>query len=105
MLNTIANTTRRSNRMLECTSVTFRMHDDVSSNVASVAMKKKYVAARSMSKSTVIRTQLWSRSPPTTLQTTPPTTRRAPLLSPGCSKHFNGPVVSKSLGSSPTSEG
>ena len=55
---TIANMTKKSNRMFECTSTIFEMHDDVSMNSASVAMKKKYAAARSTSKSTVIRTQL-----------------------------------------------
>ena len=59
----IASMTKRSNKTPECTSVTFGMHDGVSSNIASVAMKNKYATARSTSKSTVIRTQLWSRSP------------------------------------------
>ena len=44
--------------MLECTSVISRMRDGVSSNVASVAMKMKYAAARSTSKSATIWTQL-----------------------------------------------
>ena len=56
----IASTTRRSNRTLECTTVISGMHDGVSSSVASVAMKMKYAAARSTSKSTVTQTQLWS---------------------------------------------
>ena len=54
MPNTIANTTRRSNRMLECTSAT--------------SMKTKYAAAKSMSRSMETQTQLLSRSTPTTLQ-------------------------------------
>ena len=69
--------------MLECTSVTFGMHDGVSSNVASVAMKMKYAVARSMSKSTVIQTQLWSRSPPAMLQIPAPTTQKAPSFHQG----------------------
>ena len=71
-LNTTANTTRRSTRTSECTSTIFEMHDDVSTNTASVAIKKKYAAARSTSKSTVTRTQLSSRSMPATLQTMAP---------------------------------
>ena len=47
-----ASTTKRSNKMLEYTSATSRMHDIESSNVVSVAMKMKYAAARSTSKST-----------------------------------------------------
>jgi hypothetical protein len=43
----IASTTKRSNRMPECTSVTFGMHDDVSINVTSDSMKMKYNASRS----------------------------------------------------------
>ena len=74
--NTIANMTKRSNRTLECTSATFGMRDDVSSNVASVTMKMKYVAARSTSRSTATRTQPSSLSLTATLQTTVSTTLR-----------------------------
>ena len=105
VLNITANPTRRSTRMSECTSTISEMHDDVSTNAASVAMKKKYAAARSMSKSTLTRTQLSSRSMPTTLQTMAPTTPKGPRHSRGRFKHFNGPVVSKSLGLSPTRDG
>ena len=104
-LNITANPTRRLTRTSECTSTIFEMHDDVSTNAASVAMKTKYAATRSTSKSMVTRTQLLSRSPTATLQTTAPTTPRGPQHSQGRSKHFSGPVVSKSLGSSPTREG
>ena len=55
--------------MSKCTSTISEMWDDVSTNTASATMKKKYVAARSMSKSMVTRTQLLSRSTPATLQT------------------------------------
>ena len=58
MLSIIANTTKRSNRTPECTSVTSRMHDGVLINAASGAMKLKYDAARSTSESTVIQTRL-----------------------------------------------
>ena len=68
--------TRRSTRTSECTSTNFEMHDDVSTNAASVAMNMKYVAARSTSKSTVTQTQLSSHSSAATLQTTAPTTPR-----------------------------
>ena len=81
------------------------MHDDVSTNAASVAVKKKYATTRSMSKSMVTRTQLSSRSTPAMLQTTVPTTPKGPQHSKGRSEHFSGLVVSKSLGSSPTREG
>jgi hypothetical protein len=66
-LNITANTTRRSTRMSECTSTIFEMHDDVSTSAASIAIKKKYTAARSMSRSTTTRTQLSSRSTPAML--------------------------------------
>ena len=61
--NITTNTTRRSTRTFECTSTIYEMHDDVSMNAASAAMKKKYAAARSTSKSTVTQTQLLSHSP------------------------------------------
>ena len=105
MPNTIANTTRRSNRTLECTLATSGMHDSASSNIASVAMKTKYVAARSTSRSMATRTQLSSRSTPATLQLTPTTTPKGPQRLCGRSKHFSGPVVSKSQGASPMREG
>ena len=54
--NTFANTTRRSTRTFECTSIISEMHDDVSTSAASVAMKKKYTAIKSMSKSLVTQT-------------------------------------------------
>ena len=103
--NTITNTTRRSNRMLEYILATSRMCGGVSSNVALVAMKTKCVAARSTSRSTATRTQPSSLSLTATLQTTVSTTLRGLQLSQGRSKHFGGPVVSRSLGSSPTKEG
>ena len=53
---TIANMTKKSNRMFECTSTIFEMHDDASMNAALVTMKTKYATARSTSKSTVTRT-------------------------------------------------
>ena len=52
----IASTTKRSNRTPECTSVTFGMHDGVSINVVSGAMKMKYDVAESTSRSTVTQT-------------------------------------------------
>ena len=103
-LNTIANTTRRSNRMLECTSATSEMRDGVSSIVASVAMKTKYVAAKSTSRSMTTRTQPSSLSLMAMLQTTVSTTLRGLQLSQGHSEHFGGPVVLRSLGSSPMKE-
>ena len=54
--NIPANTTRRSTRTFGCTSTISEMHNDVSTNVALVAMKMKYAAARSTSKSTVTQT-------------------------------------------------
>ena len=103
--NTIANMTRRLNKTLECTSATSGMHDGVSSNVTLVAIKTKYAAARSTSRSMATQTQPSSRSLMAMLQTTAPTTLRGPQLSQGRSEHFGGPVVSRSLGSSPTKEG
>ena len=61
-LNITANPTRRSTRTSECTSTISVMHDDVLMNAALVAMKTKYAADRSTSKSTVTRTQLSRRS-------------------------------------------
>ena len=104
-LNIIASMTRRSTKTSECTSTTSRMHDDVSTNAALVAMKKKYAAARSTSKSMVTQTQLLSHSPPATLQTMAPIIPKGPQHSRGRFEHFSGPMVLKSLGSSPTKEG
>ena len=87
----IASTTRRSNRTLECTSVTSGMHDDVSTNVALVAMKMKYAATRSMSRSTATRTQPSSQLPVAMLQLTVLTTSRGPRHSQGRSEHFSAP--------------
>ena len=101
----IASMTKRSNRMPECSSVTSGMHDSVSINIASGAMKMKYDAAKSTSESTVIQTQLWSRSSLAILLISAPTTRKGPLRSPGRSERSSGPVVSKSLGLSPMKEG
>ena len=101
----IASTTKRSNRTPECTSVTFGMHDGASINVASGAMKMKYDATRSTSESTVIRTQLWSRSSSAILSMSVPVARKGPLRSPGHSERSSGPVVSKSPESSPMKEG
>ena len=61
-LNITVNLTRRLTRTSGCTSTISEMHDDVSTNAASVAMKTKYVAARSTSKSTATRTQPSSQS-------------------------------------------
>jgi len=58
--NITANMTKRSTRMSECTSTISEMHDDISTNAASVATKKKYITARSMSKSMETQTQLSS---------------------------------------------
>ena len=69
--------------MLECTSATSGMHDGVSSNVASVAMKTKYVATRSTSRSTETQTQLSSKLTSATLQPTPTTTLKAPSIYEG----------------------
>ena len=102
--NTIANTTRRSNRTLECTSATFGMCDGVSTNVASVVMKTKYVAARSMKRSTTTRTRPSSLFLTATPHTTMSITLRGPQLSLGRSKHSSGLVVLKSWGSSPMKE-
>ena len=59
MPNITANTTMRSTRTSECTSIISEMHDDVSTNTVSVATKK-YVVVRNTSKSTKTRTQLSS---------------------------------------------
>ena len=83
--NITANTTRRSTRASECTSTIFKMHDDVLTNATSVAMKKKYATARSMSKSTVTRTQLSNCSMPATLQMTASLTPKAPSIHEGAS--------------------
>ena len=69
--------------MLECTSATSGMHDGISSNVVSVAMKKKYAAIKSTSKSSVTQTQLSSRSMPAMLQITAPTTLKGPSIHEG----------------------
>ena len=102
--NTIANMTKRSNRTLEGTSTTFGMHNGVSSNVALVATKTKCVAARITKRSMATRTQPSSLSPTTMPQTTVSTTLRGLRLSQGHSKCFDGPMVLRSLGSSPMKE-
>ena len=86
--NTIASTTRRSNRMLEYISATSGMRDGVSSNVGPVTMKTKYVAARSTSRSTATRTQLSSQLTLATLQLMPTTTPKGPQHLRGRSEHF-----------------
>ena len=64
--------------MSECTSIIFEMHDDISTSAASIAMKKKYAAIKSTSKSLVTQTQLSSHSMPAMLQITAPTTPKGP---------------------------
>ena len=104
--NITANTIKRSTRTSECTSTISKMHDDVSMNVVSVAAKKKYATIRSTSKSTETWTQLSSHSTSAMLQIPMPTTTpKGPQHSRGRSKHFSGPMVLKSPGSSPTREG
>ena len=90
--------------MLEYISATSRMRDGISSNVALVAMKTKCVAARITKRSTATQTQPSSLSPTTTPQTTVPTTLRGLRLSQGHSECFDGPMVLRSPGSSPTKE-
>ena len=90
--------------MSGCTSIISETHDDVSTSAVSVIMKKKYAAVKSTTKSSVTRTQLSSRSMLAMLQLTPTTIPKAPQHLQGRSEHFNGPMVSKSLGSSPTRE-
>ena len=104
-LNITTNPTRRSTKTFECASTISEMHDDVSNNAASVAMKMKCATARSTSKSTVTQTQLLSHSLPAMLQTTAPTNPKGPQHSRGHSEHFSGLVVSKSLGLSPMKGG
>ena len=87
--------------MLECTSATSGMHDGVSSNVASVAMKTKYAAARSMSRSTETQTQLSSRSTSATLQLTSTTTPKGLQCLRGRFEHSNGPRGFKITGVEP----
>ena len=60
--NITANTTRRSTRTSGCNSTIVEMHDGVSMNADSVAMKMKSSAVRSMNKSIVTQTQLSSHS-------------------------------------------
>ena len=72
--------------MLEYILATSEMRSGVSSTVALVTMKTKYVAARSTSRSTATRTQPSSLSLTATLQMTVLTTLRGPQLSPGRSK-------------------
>ena len=53
--------------MSERTSTISETRDDVSMSAVSVAMKKKYTAVKSTSKSSVTQTQLSSRSTPAML--------------------------------------
>ena len=69
--------TKRSTRTFECTSTISETRDDVSTSAISVVMKK-YTAAKSMSKSSVTRTQLSSHSMPAMLQTMALTTLKVP---------------------------
>jgi len=102
VLNTFANMTRRLTRTSECTLIISETHDDVSMSAALVAMKKKYAAIKSMSKSSVTWTQLSSHSIP---QITTATILKGPQHSRGLSEHSSGPMVLKSLGSSPMKDG
>ena len=101
----IASTTKRSNRMPECTSATFEMHDGVSINDVLGAMKMKYDIPRSTSKSTITQTQLWSRSSSAILPISALIARKGPQCSPGHSEHSSGPAASKSPESSPMKGG
>ena len=91
--------------MFECTSIISETHDDVSTSAASVSIKMKYAVVKTTSKSLVTWTQLSRRSTPATLQITALTTLKGPSHSRGHSEHSSGPVISKSLGSSPMREG
>ena len=64
MSTTFTNTTRKSTRTSEHTSTISEMRDDISTSIVFLAMKKKYTAIKSMSKSSVIRTQPSSHSMP-----------------------------------------
>ena len=101
-LTTLANTTRKSTRTSEHTSTISKMRDIISKGAVSLAMKKKYAAVKNMSKSSVIWTQPSSHSTP---QITTATIPKGSELSRGHFEHSSGPMVSKSLGSSPTRDG
>ena len=90
--------------MIEYILATSGMHGSISSNVALVAMKTKCIAARITKRSTATQTQPSSLSLTTTLQMTVSTALRGLQLSQGHSEHFGGPVVLRSLGSSPMKE-
>jgi len=61
---TITKMTRKSTETFGCTSTISDTCDDVSTSAALAIMKKKYAAAKSMSKSSVIQTQPSSHSTP-----------------------------------------
>ena len=90
--------------MLEYILAISRMRGGVSSNIALVAMKMKYVAARITKGSTATQTQPSSLSSTTMPQITVSTILRGLWLSQGHSECFDGPVVLRSPGSSPTKE-
>ena len=95
---TLTNTTRKLPKTSEHTSTIFETHDVISTGAVSLAMKKKYAAVKSTSKSSVIQTQPSSRSTSATPQIMTATIPKGLEHSRGHSEHFNGPVVSKSLG-------
>ena len=90
--------------MLEYISATSGMRGGVSSTVALVATKTKYVAARITKGSTATQTQPSSLSPTTTPQIMVSTILRGLRLSQGHSERFDGPMVLRSPGSSPMKE-
>ena len=100
-MNKFANMTRRSTRTSERTTTISETRDDVLTSAVFLAMKKKYGTVKSTSKSSVIQTEPSSHSMSVTPTAMIP---KGPKHSQGHSRYSSGPVVSKSLGSSPTKD-
>ena len=102
---TLANMTKKSTKMSECTSTISETRHIISTGAVSLAMKRKYVGVKKTSKSSVIRMQPSSHLTPAMLQNLTVMILKGPEHSREHSKHSSGPMVSKSPGSSPTRGG
>ena len=91
--------------MSENTSTTSGMHDVTLMGAVSLGMRRKYAGVKNTSKNSVIWMQPSSYSTSAMLPIPTAMILKAPVHSREHSEHSSGPVVSKSLGSSPTKDG
>ena len=102
---TLTNMTKKWIKMSEHTSTTSGMHDVTSMGAVSLVVNRKYAGVKNTSKSSVIRMQPSSHLTPAMLQIPTVMILKGPEHSQEHSEHSNGPVVSRSPGSSPTRGG